>query len=235
MKKPRVLFYDIETFPNIGYTWTKWETNVIKFIKEWEIASFAYKWQGETEVKCISRRRLSERGVTTRLHDLMNEADITIAHNGDSFDLKKARVKFLQFGLKKPVLNRSIDTKKIAKGQFSFNSNSLNDLGETLNLGKKVDTGGFDLWLGCMAGKSASWDLMEKYNKQDVELLEKIYTKLRSWMPNHPSMSLLSEREGCPVCASSRVQARGFSVSAKRRIQRFQCMDCGGWFTGKAL
>jgi len=230
--KIKVLLYDIETFPNIGYTWSKWETNVIKFVKEWELASFAYKWLGESQVRCLSRRTYSEKELVVKLRELMDEADITVAHNGDSFDNKKARAKFIQFNLKRPALNRSVDTKKIAKSQFAFNSNSLNDLGETLGLGKKVDTGGFDLWLGCMANKKNSWALMEKYNKQDVVLLEKVYDKLKPWATNHPNMAVLAGKIGCPSCGSENTQFRGYTVAIRKRQRRLQCQDCGCWFKG---
>lgn len=232
-KEPKILLFDIETFPNIGYTWGKWEQNVIKFVKEWELASFAYKWLDDDKVTCISRRTHHEKGLAVILADLFTQADILVAHNGDSFDIKKARAKFLQFGLPRPALNKSVDTKKIAKSQFSFNSNSLNDLGETLGLGKKVETGGFDLWLGCMGNKKKSWLLMEKYNKQDVILLEKVYLKLRAWSPTHPNVAVLKGKIGCPSCGSESTQARGFTVTSKTKQQRRQCQDCGSWFTTK--
>lgn len=234
MSKPKILFFDLETFPNIGYTWTKWETNVIKFVKEWELASFAYKWSGDKTITCYSRRTLSEKQLVLKLRSVLDKADIVVAHNGDSFDLRKARAKFVQFGLKPPALNKSVDTKKIAKSQFSFNSNSLNDLGETLGLGKKMETGGFSLWEGCMDNDPKSWALMEAYNKQDVILLEKVYLKLRAWAPSHPSMSALSDRPGCHKCGSRNVHSRGIQLATKKKYKRFQCQDCGGWFTGGA-
>lgn len=230
--KAKILLFDIETFPNIGYTWGKWEQNVIKFVKEWELASFAYKWLGEKTPKCISRRTHSEKQIVKKLRTVLNSADIIVAHNGDSFDIKKSKTKFIQFGCKPLALSRSVDTKKIAKAQFAFNSNSLNDLGEFLGLGKKIDTGGFELWEGCMKDYDASWDLMEKYNKQDVQLLEKVYLKLRAWAPNHPNIAALDDREGCASCGSDNVQQRGTRVTTKRKYLRYQCQDCGSWFTG---
>lgn len=232
MTKPKVLFYDLETFPNIGYTWAKWEQNVIKFVKEWELASFAFKWQGDKKVTCYSRRNYSEKALVKKLYSVIDNADITIAHNGDSFDLKKAKAKFVQFGLKPPSLSKSVDTKKIAKSQFAFNSNSLNDLGETLGLGKKIDTGGFDLWLGCMNNDRASWTLMEKYNCQDVVLLEKVYNALKSWAPSHPNMAVLAGIKGCPKCGSSKIHSRGWTAAAQKLQKKYRCVACGGWFIG---
>jgi len=50
-KKTKILFYDLETSPNIGYTWEKYDQNVISFIKEREILTCAYKFKGDKEVK----------------------------------------------------------------------------------------------------------------------------------------------------------------------------------------
>ena len=232
MSKPRVLIYDVETFPNIGATWGMWEQNVIKILKHWQLASFAYKWQGESDVTCVSQKSLSEKKVTKALWDLFQEADATIAHNGDAFDLKKARAKFTQFKLDPPTLSRSIDTKKIAKSQFGFTSNSLNDLGDFLGLGSKVDTGGKELWFDCMDGIPKAWDKMIEYNKQDVVLLEKVYLRLRPWYPTHPNLSILSGNKGCPSCGSLKVQSRGFRATVSGKQQRYQCQDCGHWHTG---
>lgn len=227
----KILLFDIETSPNIGYTWGKWEQNVIQFVKEWEILSFAYKWLGEPTVHCISRKDHSERELVIALRALWSQSDILVAHNGDQFDLKKARTKFLEFGLNPPRLNRSIDTKKIAKAQFAFNSNSLNDLGETMGLGSKEETGGFDLWLGCMRGEKTSWDKMISYNKQDVLLLEKVYLKMRAWHTSHPNISE-DNIKGCHSCGSDHVKKDGTRLTTKRRQQMWKCLDCGHNHTG---
>lgn len=232
MSKPKILLFDIETFPNIGYTWGKWEQNVIKFVKDWELASFAYKWLGESKITCLSRRKNTEKSLVKSLYKLFNEADILVAHNGDSFDIKKAKAKFIKFKLDPSALTRSVDTKKIAKSQFAFNSNSLNDLGEYLDLGKKINTGGFELWEGCMANETASWKKMEKYNIQDVKLLEKVYLRLKAWAPSHPSVAAIQDRDGCANCGSENTQQRGTRVTTKKKYYRYQCQDCGHWYTG---
>lgn len=239
MKSPKILLYDIETSPNLGYVWGKWEQNVIEFKNQWELLSVAYKWLGEKKVRCIARPNFkdkTEKSLIEILWKLFDEADIICAHNGDSFDNKKSKAKFLEYGLKPPSNYKSIDTKKIAKSQFNFNSNSLNDLGQLLKLGKKIETGGFQLWLDCMAGKPSAWKKMIAYNKQDVVLLEKVYLKLRAWAPNHPNLTLFRDSIGCPVCTSKNTIRRGFRIAVRRKTQRFQCNDCGHSFTnGKAV
>jgi RNase_H superfamily len=241
MNKAKVLLYDLETSPNIAYTWGKWEQNVISFQKEWELLSVAYKWLGTKKVECITRQDFkdtTEKTLVKELWKLLDEADVVVAHNGDAFDNKKAMAKFIQHNLTPPSPYKSIDTKKIAKNRFNFNSNSLGDLGKTLKLGKKLETGGFDLWLKCMAGDKASWKKMTRYNKQDVSLLEKIYLKFRAWTPSHPNLALYSENAlgvECPVCSSPHVQKRGFNILRVTKRQRLQCQSCGHWFQGKTM
>jgi len=223
MKK--VLLVDIETSPNLAYVWEKYEQNVLSFEKERELISFAYKWKGKS-VKSYCLNDCNARTLTKRLHDLFNEADIIIAHNGDRFDIKMANAFFVHHNLKPPSPYKTIDTLKIARSKFRFNSNKLNDLGEYLGLGGKIDTGGFKLWLECLKGNKNAWRKMKRYNKRDVVLLEKVYLKLRAWATNLPIMTtgLI-----CPTCGSTHIQFRGWNINKVYKSRRFQCQDCGHW------
>lgn len=231
----KILLYDIETTPNLAWVWGKYEQNVIAYKSQWEMLCFAYKWLDETAVHVSTVRKLGEKGVVSLLRELFDEADIVIAHNGDNFDQRMANAKFIEFGLDPPSPYKSVDTKKVAKRYFRFNSNKLDDLGELLHLGRKTDTGGFDLWLGCMRGDSKSWQLMKDYNKQDVLLLEKVYLKLRPWVDNHPAMNVIDGRpEACPKCGGTRLQSRGTRKTTKvNTYRRYQCMGCGGWCSSR--
>lgn len=235
MNKPKVLFFDIETSPNLGYVWMKWEQNVLAFKEEWQIMSFSYKWQGEETVKCVAMNDFkdssSDKHVVKALHAILGEADLVVAHNGDAFDIKKANTRFLYHGLPPLPATPSIDTKKVAKKYFNFNGNGLQDLGIYLKLGKKMKHEGFEMWLGCLAGKKSSWDMMKKYNKQDVTLLEKVYNKLLPWIKNHPNLSQLNNEFNCNTCSSSRLQKRGRSVTTTAIKQKWQCQDCGNWMS----
>jgi DNA polymerase elongation subunit (family B) len=235
VKKPKILIYDLETSPNTGFTWGKWEQNVLAFSKEWEILSIAYKWSGEKTVHCHTRRgQKSDKALVQKIHALFREADVLVAHNGDEFDQKKAAARMLYHGMSPPKVLTSIDTKKVAKRHFKFNGNGLDDLGQFLGLGKKIRHTGFDLWLGCMSDDPKSWALMAKYNRQDVVLLEKVYERFKPWIQNHPHIGkLLYPNEGgrCPSCGSAKTKSNGVRVTqATVKQQRF-CRDCGSYFT----
>lgn len=235
---PKVVLIDIETSPNLGYSWGKWEQNILKFAREWELLSFAYKELGSRTTHCIARpdfKDESDESLVAAAWEVCDSADILIGHNIDRFDSKKLRAKFVEHGLNPPKPYKTIDTLKIARSQFAFNSNSLNDLAFTLKLGKKLRTGGVELWFDCMAGDEAAWSKMIAYNKRDVVLLEKVYQRLKSWYPSHPNLALYEDRPGCPVCSSLKVQRRGYQVLKARKKPRFQCQSCAAWFHGASL
>jgi len=227
----KVLLYDIETTPNLSYVWGQWEQNVIAHKEEGKLLCYAYKWLGEKKTYAVGLNTKKYHALVSSLHDLFSEADIIIAHNGDQFDIKMSNRFFLKEGLKPPHQYKTIDTKKLAKSKFKFNSNKLNDLGEYLELGKKINTGGFELWQGCMSGDRQSWKKMLAYNVQDVVLLEKVYLTLRPWC-KHPNLNAMNGYNKCSVCQSNHVQHRGFGMNSSGKYQRFQCMSCGKWMHG---
>lgn len=235
----KILIYDIETSPIVGYTWGTWQQDVIEVLQDWQILCFAYKWYGEKRTHVIAQDdyrdykpgELDDTNVTRELRRLFNEADVVVAHNGNKFDQKKSQARMMLRGLEPPSPYKQIDTKVVAKRYAALTSNKLDDLGTYFGLGNKVQTGGFKLWTGCMAGDKKAWKKMKKYNKQDVVLLEKVYEKLRPWMANHPAMNIEVGNEGaCPKCGvKGRMQRRGFSTTKTNKYQQYQCMACGGW------
>lgn len=251
----KILLLDIETAPSVGYTWgPKYDTNIIEYISDWFILSFAYKWldtdgvsvsalpdyKGYRPGKCDDVHLIHD------LHGVLDSADIVVAHNGDSFDIKKSNSRFLTHGLPPPSDYKTVDTLKVARRHFKFDSNKLADLAKYLEIGSKVPHVGFALWRGCMEGDPEAWRIMKEYNKQDVVLLEDIYLRLRPWC-NHPDVNLYGEgklgasnmgadkRHDCPACGSSHVQRRGIAVARTRRYQRLNCQSCGHWFQGELM
>lgn len=230
MPGPKILLLDIETAPNVGYTWGKWEQNVIEFAEEWYILSVAYQWYGGP-THCISLPQYggSERRLLLRLRELLDEADIIVAQNGDAFDIKKINTRLLIHRISPPSPYRSIDTLKIAKQRFAFTSNKLDDIGATLDEGRKIQHRGFEMWKGCMAGRRTDWRDMVRYNKQDVELLGRIYKRFIPWMTKAPNASCYGLHCPRPGCGGTEFTARGWAYSQTKKFQRFQCKKCHGW------
>lgn len=234
MKKPKIIFWDIETSPLIGTAWEVYEANILDVLKDSELLCFSYKEPGKGEVVTERQAKFnkdspSDKHVVKALHAILSEADLVVAHNGDAFDMKKANNRFLYYGLPPLPPIASVDTKKAAKRYFGFTSNSLQDLARYLGLGSKLKHTGYDMWRGCMANKKSAWKLMVKYNRQDVVLLEKVYNALKPHIKNHPRTSLLEDKHLVCECGSENLQKRGFRLTRARKVQRYQCQDCGAW------
>lgn len=236
----RIVYIDIETAPNLGWVWGKWEQNVIENKSDWYILSFAWKWADEDKVNTLALNDSNlyvpgsedDSFLVKKLWSILDEADIVIAHNGDGFDIPKIKTRLIIHGYQPPSPFKTVDTLKIARNHFKFDSNKLDDLGAYLKIGRKLPHTGFHLWKGCMTGDPESWTKMKQYNAHDVELLEKVYFTLRAWYPTHPNVN--KGEQACPTCSSTNVQKRGFSYTAQRKKQRFQCLNCTRWYEGSA-
>lgn len=243
-KAPRVLFLDIETSPIVGYAWGVYEQNLLKVLQPSFIICVAWKWLGDRDVTVAALPdfpgyrpgQLNDYKLVKAVHDVLDEADIVIAHNGDKFDVKKLNARFAFHKLNAPSFYQTVDTLKVAKKHFRFDSNTLNSIGSYLTGGEKMNTGGFELWEQCMAGVPAAWAKMKRYNVRDIDLLERVYMRLRPFMTAHPNLNVIAEpaRRGmsCPVCLHTDLMKRGFSNTRTGRRQRFQCNDCGSWSSG---
>lgn len=228
-----IALFDIESTALTTRSWGIWEANAIKVVEDWHILCFSYKFLGESKVYVESCRNQSEKEVVKKLHKLFSECDILIGHNSARFDERKSNAKFIEFGLTPPEPFQTVDTLKIARRHFAFTSNKLNDLCKLFGFGEKVKHPGFEMWEGCERGEEKWWRLMERYNKGDVILLEKLYLKLLPWAKT-PNVNVLDNKENsCPNCGGDKLQKRGFGFTRTGKYQRFQCQSCYAWSQSK--
>lgn len=238
---PKIAYIDIETAPLKGYAWGIWEQNIMEVEQDWYMLSFSVQINdGPIKVfalpdyKGYGKDKANDKQLVQDLWEIFDDSDIIVAHNGDKFDIRKANARFLVHGMRPPAPFKSIDTLKIARKHFKFDSNRLDDLARYLGVGRKLATTGKALWLGCMNGEAASWTLMKRYNKQDVVLLRKVHDALRPWATNYPNMAVyVGEDLICPRCTSQHLQKRGFGYTVTGKHQRYQCQDCGHFSRGK--
>ena len=233
--KAKILLYDLEVSPTLGWTYGLYDTRVLHVEKEPIIMCFSYRWYGEKKtynhrVQIVKGEyNVTEEDVVARLWDLFDEADIVVAHNANRFDNKVATAAFLRHGLTPPSPYKTVDTLRVARSIARFNSNSLNSLGQVLGLGTKTEVRHAQLWHDCLAGDEKAWKKMVKYNNQDVDLLDAIYERLLPYIKNHPNLGIiLQKRDICAKCGSSNLQARGREGRKTGMVQRWSCNDCGG-------
>jgi len=237
-KIPNVLLLDIETLPMEVYVWGlyKQRINPDNVIQDWSLLSWAAKWlfHNEIESEILTPKEAVARNdlrITEKLWTLIEKADIIIAHNGVNFDIRGINARFILNGLSKPSPYQVIDTLTISRRMFKFSSHKLDYLGKIMANKRKIETD-FQLWIDCLKGKKESLDYMQKYNIEDVNLLEEVYLELRGWMPSHPNMSLYAEttKELCPICLSKNITSTGDYVTQASIFTSMRCNNCGGIF-----
>jgi len=245
LSEPRIVLWDIETTHNLAAVFRLTQNDYIQpdnIVQERYIICAAWKTLGEKKISAVStlddkklfkKDPFNDLHVVKTLHGVLSNADIIIAHNGDHYDIKFTKGRMLVQGLPPlpPIL--SIDTLKTARSQFLLNANNLDYLGKMLGVGRKKPTKG-GLWLKVLQGDKDAIREMVSYNKQDVQLLEDVFLKLRPHIPDHVNRQLFTgDKSGCPRCGSKHVQSRGVHRALTQTYQKFVCVDCGGWFRNR--
>ena len=165
------------------------------------------------------------------IHAMLSHADAVVTFNGDRFDLPILQGEFMLAGLAPTPPLTSIDVLKTVR-KFKFFMSKLAFIGPKLGLGAKVKHEGFALWTAVMAGDKSAEKRMEKYCKQDVNLLEKLYLKIRPYIRNHPHLGKAGHA-ACGACGSPHTHSRGTRRTRAYKIGRLQCQACGSWQDGK--
>lgn len=238
---PAILLYDIETAPALCYVWGQFDQNVIATEQDWYLLSFAYKWLNSDKVGFVPIFQspdfypdtTNDKHVVERLAALFDRADVLVAHNGDKFDRRKSNQRFLYWDIDPPSPYQTIDTLALVRKEFSHYSNALKELGRVHELGDKTHHTGFEMWRECMRGDAKFWKTMEKYNRQDVLLLEKLYIKILPWMglpgrAGHPNHGFWAEdgKMVCPNCGHDHLVQKGTHRTNVSEFDTYQCERC---------
>jgi uncharacterized protein YprB with RNaseH-like and TPR domain len=231
--KRRRLFFDIETSPNIGLFWEagfKKNIDVSNIIKERAIICICYKWEGEKEVHSLNwNSKQCDKIMLQKFIEVANQSNEMVGHNGDKFDLAWIRTRCLFHNIDMFPTYTTIDTLKIARQKFRFNSNRLNYIAQFLGLGEKIKTE-YSLWKDILLQKDAvAMEKMIKYCKKDVILLEKVFKALRSHMQpkTHYGVVFGQDRGTCPECGSDDLIRNNKVVTATGLIRiQYKCKTC---------
>jgi len=233
---PKILTIDIETSPNLAHVWRIFQENIgiPQIIEATEVLCFAAKWYGTKNVEFFSQHRHGQDQMVEEAYRLIDEADIIVHYNGKRFDMPHLSREFLLAGKTPPSPVRQIDLLQVIRQRFKFTSNKLDFVSKELGIGEKVhDKVTHELWKRCMDGDDLAWKTMEKYNKQDVRLTEKVFDRIRPWLGNLAHVGLYTGVEHCcNICGSENLQKRGFKYSGQSVYQQYVCNDCGAWSQG---
>ena len=227
----KILILDIETQPITALVWGLFNQNIsLNQIRDnGGILCVGLKWLGDKKSYMFSKWEHGYEEMLKNVHEFLSEADAIITYNGNRFDLPKLRGACAEIGLLPPPPVNSIDVYTSVK-KLGLISNKLAFVGPFFKIGKKLETGGMELWTGVMDGHKPSQKKMEKYCDQDVRLLEVVYQRLLPYLVNHPNLG--GGAGSCRSCGSTHLQSRGTRLTKLLSIQRMQCMSCGTWNDG---
>jgi len=182
----RILFYDIETSPNQGWFWrTGWKINIDhgQITKERAVICVSYKWAGEDQVYTLAwDEEQNDKFLIEQFAEVLKEADMIIAHNGDRFDIRWLRGRAAHHRIPMLPKYKQYDTLKVAKSKFSLNSYSLKYLAKFLKVGDDKMRTRPGLWDDvCLENDRDALNEMIEYCEKDVEVLEKVYDVIKAY------------------------------------------------------
>lgn len=241
----KLLVLDVETAPHRVFSWGLWNQTIgpDQVEEPGYCLCVAAKWAGRPGLMYrVIRRRAQDKPDIRALRwirDLITEADGVIHYNGTKFDMPTLQREMLEAGLKPPAPPQEVDLLTTVRKKFRFASNSLAFVAKRLRLGKKHPHKGMSLWIRCMVGDPKAWKAMERYNRQDVVLTERLYDKVLPWIPKHPNAGLVGcggrpkqddpNRPTCPRCQGVKLNRCGKVRTKTKEYQRYQCYRCGFW------
>jgi len=236
--KRKRLYFDIETSPNIGFFWTagfKLNISTESIIKERAIICICYKWEEDKVTHSLNwDSKQNDKKMLQDFIKVANEADELVGHNGDKFDLAWVRTRCLFHRIDMFPTYTTIDTLKVARSKFKFNSNKLNYIAKYLGIGQKIHTD-YDLWKDIVLNKDKdAMDKMIKYCKMDVILLEKVHKELSLHIPakTHYGVIFGSYKGSCPECGSDDIVRNNKRVTATGVVKvQMRCNTCGKFHT----
>lgn len=247
-RSAKILLIDIETLPGEYYAFdAKVEYLApIMQIKDWSIACWGAKWlfddkiMGERVTYQEAHAR-TERSILRGIWSLLDESDIVVTQNGIGFDLKKLNSKFIENGFAPPSKFVNVDTLKTAREVFGWTYNRLDELGQKLGIGKKIDMSFID-WKNCLTNNQPADDALDymlTYCKRDISpLLEDVYLAMLPYMKNHPNLNVytLNDQDVCRNCESTDLNWNGKPYYTPQGLwDSWTCNACGsnGRGTGK--
>jgi hypothetical protein len=206
-------------------------------IQERAIICACYKWEGEDEVHALTWNNGNDRQLCEDLSLVLSEADELIAHNGDRFDIRWFNARCLIHHLPPQPMRKTVDTLRWARSSFYLNSNRLDYLGKLLLGEGKIRTE-FELWRNIvLANDQASMERMVEYCKKDVRLLERVWSRLRDYVPQETHAGVTDTHDPrtrwtCAHCGSSNVATSKTRITKMGMVRReMKCGDCGRFYS----
>ena len=241
MKKPKVLFYDIETTPLLAWVWQCGE-QVIRHGQlhddrnMWDIICITYCYNDGKPAKHLDfdYDKQDSTKMIKEFDKLVAEADIVIGKNNKRFDDKMVNAirMFKDLPCNPDWIKYTGDLEKQLRKYFRLPSQALDYISAKLGFGGKIKMEMRD-WVDIVTrhptrGRKA-FNKMIKYGKKDILDTRNIY----NYVANHcepifnQGLFQADDRPRCRHCGSASVHSKGYRQTTTSRYRLFKCNDCG--------
>lgn len=183
---PKVLILDIETRSLTVKTFGLKDQNIglEQVVDDGGILCWSAKWLGDDKVFFEETKgvKSKEKVILKKLKKLMDEADIILGQNSQSFDVPIINGLLLYYDLIDDVKEyKQIDTLRMSRSRYKFLSHKLQYMsGKLCEIKKQTHAKfpGMSLWMEYEAKNPLAFAEMKKYNMADVEATEELFLKL---------------------------------------------------------
>lgn len=183
-KNPKLLFFDLEVSPNTVFSWNvgrKISIGPENIIDERKILCVCWKFEGNDKIYSLEWNKGCDKELVKKFADIFNSSDIIIGQNSDNFDIKWLRTRCLIHNIPLKHTVNSMDTLKMARQYFRFNSNRLDYLSKFIGNEGKTETG-FGLWRDIvLKNDKKAMNTMVSYCKNDIKILEQVYNTIKPY------------------------------------------------------
>jgi hypothetical protein len=146
--KANILYIDLEISKSLYYSYgAKVHSKYLRAedrVHGYYVICWSASYLGSDKVfsECIdskSAMHQDDSKILKKLRDLMYSTDIIAGHNVDAYDIKRANTRFLLNGIAPVIDKKTVDTLRVARSKFAFESNRLGEICKELGLRDKDD------------------------------------------------------------------------------------------------
>lgn len=236
-KKPKIVSVDVETSAAVVYTFGRFDITISQnaVVEEGgKILCACWKWLDNSEIEGVFMepheiRKGNDKRILKALRKVYLKADAVIMHNGRKFDDKVITTRSLINGLGPNPNVKIIDTLVMAKSKLKLPSYALDSIAAYFDLGRKIDTGGIELWVKVQNGDPEAMQKMFTYCKQDVNLLESVFLTLQAvGIPGYnAALYFNDDLVRCKICGSTELEYTNRSVyTTVGEFSEVRCLHC---------
>jgi hypothetical protein len=217
-------------------------------MEEPSIFMIQWRWSGEkkvhildiTETKEGRKNYRNDIGLVRKMQELLSEADVVIGQNSKKFDEKWIKKRIALYDLNPVGGYVHHDLKCGVKKHFNLQSYSLDYMSKYFcNMQGKIKTE-FSWWKDILQAGSIDGNKkalakavhrFRKYGGHDIILLDAVYQKVKSQIPEFKSPPMINKNQKHCSCGGVMIK-RGIYRTVANVFQRYACTSCGRWDKG---